>query len=107
LGANNASSGTLSDSYSTGAVSDTQKSTLGGVVGADNNTGEFSDAYWDIDTSGISNPAQGAGNVPNDSGITGLTTSQFTAGLPSGFSSFIWGESPSINNGYPYLLALP
>jgi hypothetical protein len=58
-------------------------------------------------TSGITNPSQGAGNVSNQPHITGLTTAQFQAGLPTGFDPTTWGEDPSINGGLPYLLALP
>ncbi len=57
-----------------------------------------------MDTSGISDPAQGAGNVQNDPGITVLTTQQFTSGLPTGFSPLIWKEKAGINSGYPWLI---
>jgi hypothetical protein len=69
--------------------------------------GKFASDYWNINTSGISNKSQGAGNFPNDPGIVGLTTTQLQSGLPSGFSATVWGQSASINNGFPYLLALP
>jgi hypothetical protein len=83
-------------------------SSLGGLVGYDGSTaGSINDTYWDTDTSGISNLSQGAGNISNDPGITGLTTSQFQSGLPTGFNSSIWGENGTINDGFPYLLALP
>jgi hypothetical protein len=99
--------GTISNSYSTGAVEGASGSTVGGFMGRDAETGGATNSYWDTTTSGITNPAQGAGNVNNDPGITGLTTAQLQAGLPSGFDPTIWGESPSINDGLPYLLALP
>ncbi|HLY07360.1 MAG TPA: GLUG motif-containing protein [Rhizomicrobium sp.] len=77
----------------------------GGFVGYDDSkTGGFSDAYWDTDTSGITSLSQGAGNISNDPGITGLTTEQFQSGLPSGFDPKIWAEDSSINNGFPYLI---
>ncbi|MEI9932852.1 MAG: hypothetical protein WDM89_20525 [Rhizomicrobium sp.] len=60
--------------------------------------------YWDLDTSGISNPAQGAGNQASDPGITGLTTAQFQSGLPAGFDPGIWKQNAKLNNGYPYLI---
>jgi len=78
---------------------------VGGFVG--NLLGSTTKDYWDTDTSGITNLAQGAGNVSNAPGITGLTTAQFQAGLPAGFSSTIWGESSDKNGGFPYLLDLP
>jgi hypothetical protein len=40
-------------------------------------------------------------------GITGETTAQLQAGLPAGFDPTIWAESPSINNGLPYLINNP
>jgi hypothetical protein len=93
--------------YSTGAVSGGSGATLGGLLGSDVPDSSISDAYWDLDTSGISNPAQGAGNIANDHGITGLTDAQLKSGLPGGFDPATWGQSADINNGYPYLIANP
>jgi hypothetical protein len=93
-------------SYSTGAVSGRSGSLVGGLVGNSGNE-VFFDDYWDMTTSGITNPSQGAGNVSNQPHITGLTTAQFQSSLPAGFDSTIWGEDPSINGGLPYLLASP
>jgi hypothetical protein len=100
--------GNFSASYSTGEVSG--GGSLGGAVGYDDSEDFFegpSDLYWDLDTSGISNPDQGAGNIPDDPGITGLTDAQLKSGLPLGFDPTIWAQSPSINNGYPYLRLNP
>jgi hypothetical protein len=91
--------------YSTGAVGGLS---TGGLIGIDtSDAGSLNDTYWDTDTSGISNPSQGAGNIANDPGITGLTDAQLKSALPAGFDPAIWGQSPTINNGYPYLLANP
>ena len=99
---------TISQSYATGAVTGRTKSTIGGFVGADDSDGSgITFSYWDTDTSGITNLSQGAGNIPNDPGITGLTTAQFQAGLPPGFDPSIWAESANINGGLPYLIANP
>jgi hypothetical protein len=76
----------------------------GGVIGTA--YGTFGNTYWDLDTSGIGNPSQGAANSANYPGITGLTDAQLKSGLPAGFDSSVWGESAGINNGLPYLLAL-
>jgi hypothetical protein len=76
---------------------------VGGFIGFDYTDGDIY-LYWDTGTSGQS---QGAGNITNDPSITGLTTSQFQSGLPSGFSPSIWGEIGNVNDGFPYLLALP
>jgi hypothetical protein len=81
---------------------------IGGLIGLDQSpSGSLSDTYWDTDTSGITNPDQGAGSPLNDPGITGLTTEQLQSGLPAGFDPSIWGENANINNGLPYLLANP
>ena len=60
-------------------------------------------SYWDTTTS---RTGKGVGQG-NDSGVTGLTTQQFKASLPSGFDPTIWAESPKINKGFPYLIANP
>jgi hypothetical protein len=96
--------GTITDSYSTGAPVGGAGSVVGGFIGEDNGKNGFNDVYWDTDTSGMS---QGAGNIPNDPGITGLTTAQLQSGLPAGFDPKIWAENPNINNGLPYLIADP
>jgi hypothetical protein len=97
----------LTQTYSTGLVSG-DPGRAGGFIGQDVQYGSTPVYnYWDLDTSGFSDPANGAGNVANDPGMTGLTTAQLQSSLPSGFDPAIWGQSPSINNGLPYLLALP
>ena len=105
---NNAATGNQSSSilrsYARGAVSGAAP---GGVIGADAGTNAHANVYWDLKTSGISNPAQGAGNIPNDPGITGLTHAQMKAALPAGFDPLVWGQNAAINHGYPYLLANP
>ncbi|HEY5237120.1 MAG TPA: hypothetical protein VIJ62_01965 [Rhizomicrobium sp.] len=96
------------DSYSKGAVIGGAGSIVGGLIGEDDSTsGNFSDSYWDTTTSGITNSRQGAGNIANDPGITGLTTVQLQSGLPAGFDPSIWDENPSINGGLPYLRGNP
>ena len=74
-------------------------------VSDDNQT--IGNSYWDLDTSGISDPSQGAGSPANDPGITGLTSAQLQSGLPSGFDPAVWARSPRINNGFPYLINNP
>jgi hypothetical protein len=93
--------GTVSSSYSTGGVSGGQRSAVGGFAGV--NLGALSNDYWDTTTSGTNvGVASGSGT-----GVTGQTTTQLQTGLPSGFGPAIWAESPSINNGLPYLIANP
>ncbi|MGA9794938.1 MAG: GLUG motif-containing protein [Rhizomicrobium sp.] len=98
--------GLIEDSYSTGSVTGGSQSYIGGLIGFDNSGGNIENAYWDTTTSGIANAADGAGNVTNDSGITGLTTAQLRASLPAGFSSSYWSQSASVNGGLPYLTSL-
>jgi len=99
---------TISFSYSTGAVSGNTESYIGGLIGYDQSpSGSLTDTYWDTDMSGITNLNQGAGNIADDPGITGLTTVQFQSGLPAGFDLKIWAESAKIDDGFPYLLANP
>jgi len=97
----------ISYSYSSGAVTGSG-ATLGGLIGGDaSSAGSLVDNYWDTTTSGITNLSQGAGNVANDPGITGLSTKQLQAELPKGFSKTIWKESKKLNGGLPYLISNP
>jgi hypothetical protein len=100
--------GTIASSYSTGLVTtDGIESFVGGLLGNDIRSPDMNTTYWDLDTSGISDPSDGAGDIKNDPGITGLTDTQLKSGLPDGFDPAIWGQSANINSGYPYLLANP
>ena len=104
LGYNN---GTVQKSYSAGLVS-SNATYAGGFTGYDNaNAGSLRKTYWDTTTSGIDNLSQGAGNVPNDPGITGESNDQLQSALPKGFSPKIWGLKANVNGGLPYLLANP
>jgi hypothetical protein len=97
---------TVIESYGTGALAD---SGAGGLIGIENDGAEYNylHNYWDLDTTGIANPAQGVGNVPNAPGIKGLGDARLRSRLPKGFNTGAWGHSKDINNGYPYLLANP
>jgi hypothetical protein len=98
--------GSMVSSYSTGSVTGQAGSYLGGVIGYDQSSArELTNTYWDTATSGITNLSQGAGNVPNDPGIEGLSSTQLQSGLPQGFRHEIWKEKVNINNGFPYLIA--
>jgi filamentous hemagglutinin family protein len=84
----------VNQTYAIGAVSGqlTLPPTTGGLIGF--NGGPVTASYWNIQTTG--QPMSPAG--------TGVTTTQLTGGLPSGFDPTVWGTNPNINNGYPYLL---
>jgi hypothetical protein len=101
--------GTISTSYASGPVeTDPDSEFSGGFTGVANiNYSQIAEAYWDLDTSGISNPHQGAGEPLDDPGITGLTDAQLKSALPAGFDPNVWSQSAGINNGWPYLLANP
>jgi hypothetical protein len=90
-------------SYATGAVTGGSGTDIGGLIGEDAAPPAITAAYWDLDTSGISDPSRGAGNVANDPGITGLSDTQLKAQLPSGFDKNVWQQKANINSGYPYL----
>jgi hypothetical protein len=102
-----ANTGTISQSYSTGQVTGGTLATVGGFVGTDVLLGlDISSSYFDTTTSGKS-ATHGAGSIASDPGITGLTDAALKATLPSGFSVVYWGQNGAVQNGMPYLLALP
>jgi len=102
----------IAEVYAVGAIDPGTSTDVGGVIG-ENVCRRGCDhvharaGYWDLDTTGITDPAQGVGNVPNAKGVSGLTDAQLKSGLPLGFDPNVWGQDPNINNGYPYLLANP
>jgi len=98
--------GTIAASYSTGQVTSLSTFKVGGLVGYDKNAG-IADGYWDTDTSGIADLSRGAGSPLNDQGIAGLTTKQLRSGLPPGFAASVWRQNKHLNDGLPYLVALP
>ncbi|HSC19339.1 MAG TPA: hypothetical protein VLC74_10525 [Rhizomicrobium sp.] len=98
--------GIVRSAYAAGKIGNSRngRAVFGGVVGDDEAAPKSIKAgYWDLDK-GISNPSQGAGNIPNDPGIEGLTTAQLQSGLPQGFDPKIWAQQPGKNGGFPYLI---
>jgi hypothetical protein len=88
----------LEISYSSGAVSGPSSATIGGLVGyVTPSSAAIYSVYWDTTTSGTTQSAVG----------TGLTTTQLQSGLPAGFSSQTWTETPGAYNGLPYLRYVP
>jgi hypothetical protein len=92
----------LWNSYSLSMI-DSHYDGTGGLIGY-NDRGAVQNDYWDLDTSGQSDACGGGTGC---AGAIGLTDTQMKSGLPNGFDPKIWGQSPNINNGYPYLLANP
>jgi hypothetical protein len=95
----------ISSSYATGAVNGTKWG--GGLIGYGGFGSKVKHTFWDMTTSGITDPSQGAGNIANDPGIKGLSDKKLKSGLPSGFDPKIWNEDSTINNGLPYLINNP
>jgi hypothetical protein len=91
----------LDSAYSIGKPSGS--GAAGGSVGKKSQHGTITSVYWDISTSKLS---QACGKGHCDA-IIGLSDKQLTSGLPAGFDPNFWGQSPNINNGYPYLLGNP
>lgn len=101
-------SSNLYQSYAIGAVSMNRKGYLGGVIGYDNSpAGSNNLGLWDFDTTGVTNANQGAGNVFNDPGLKGYPEMNFRKAAMRKLDHSVWAQSPSINNGYPYLIANP
>ena len=97
----------VSNVYSTGSVSVSTSSVYEGALVGYNGGGTWTNGYWDKTTSGLSNAA--GNNFPLTSGVTGYTTAQLQAGLPSGFSTSIWAIIPAqgaTTYTYPFLQAL-
>ncbi len=93
---------TIAQTYAVGLVTAGSGSTVGGLVGNDQaKDGTITSSYWDMGTTGITNPSQGEGNVPNDSGITGDDTGTLQSALSAGFDSTVWAIVPGVS--YPYL----
>lgn len=78
----------------------------GSVVGFDGSSSTFQSTYWATDSS-RHNPKAAAGNKAQLAGASGVTEAALKSGLPAGFDPTIWGQSATINSGYPYLLANP
>ncbi len=96
---------TIGTSYSTGKAGGGRNN--GGLIGAVSFSALLSDAYWDLDTSGIADPAKGIGNIADYPGATGLTTAQLQSQVPTGFDPSVWAGRAGINDGLPYLIANP
>jgi hypothetical protein len=103
LGINDGTSFTdVQNSYSTGTAVAGAGAYAGGFSGSGGGTN--TNNYWNTTTSANSVASE---NPYGDSVATGLTTSQFQSGLPSGFSPGIWAENSAINGGLPYLIDNP
>ena len=91
----------ISQSYAFGIVDGGVADRTGGLVGYDYSSFGITSSYWDLATSGITSTSRGDGNVTNDSGITGKSTAQLQATLPTGFNGAVWSIVPGVS--FPYL----
>jgi hypothetical protein len=91
--------------YSLGQVTLNAKKFFGGVIGMDGSS-KNETVYWDLDTSGINNRYQGAGDVAGDKGLKGLSDRKFRYGTLLHHLGTAWAQT-GINNGYPYLITNP
>jgi filamentous hemagglutinin family protein len=92
---------TITRSYATGPIFAGTGSYVGGLVGFDQtDAGAITSSYWNTQTTGVSESSQGTGNLPNEPGVTGMTTTQLQSALPSGFSGSVWA---TVNTAtFPY-----
>jgi hypothetical protein len=93
--------GRVERSYSTGLVTGTGSTNVGGLIGnnvvpGQGNNGVIVDSFWDTQTSGQANSAGGTGKTTSEM----KTKSTFEALWD--FSG-TWAISSSVNDGYPYL----
>ena len=58
--------------------------------------------YWDSTRAGTTAIGTGSANA----NVKGKTSAQLQAGLPTGLTSPIWGESATTNDGLPYLIGI-
>lgn len=109
VGVNGAGS-TVTNSYSSGAVSGGNSVSMGAAIG-DNGTAVTS-VYYRQDTGGVNDGLPGIKAGPQTGGTTALTSAQMTD--KSNFIGFdttssplpVWGNAGGVNNGYPVLCAL-
>jgi hypothetical protein len=94
---------TLGATYATGAIRGVAGDRIGGVAGSTRlpNLRLIATNYWNRTTTGVTR-----GTGVGVRGFVGLTSAQLKARLPSGFNPAIWGQSPNVNEGFPFLKAL-
>jgi hypothetical protein len=97
---------TISHSYAAGTVSGGHANQTGGFAGVF--YGTLTGNFWDVTTGGAV-PKHGIGKCHGTGCTTtvGLTTTELQSGLPAGFDPSVWGSNPTVNGGFPYLLANP
>jgi len=92
--------GTLTNCYAIGNVTGSG-SYIGGIAGGNSIS---TNCYWDTLTTGCTSGYGVNSNTFSGSGLT--TTEMHQSSSYSGWNfSTVWSISPSINNGYPYLMA--
>ncbi|MDT7864527.1 MAG: GLUG motif-containing protein [Thermoproteota archaeon] len=111
----NKGGGRVSNCYSTGPVKGNKN--VGGLIGF--NFGTVSNSFWDIETSGLKTSAGGTGKTTSEmKNVRTYTDVGWSKGLESPWdfvgnpyddkgNEDIWDINPNINDGYPYLTAIP
>jgi transcription termination factor NusB len=111
----NKGGGRVSNCYSTGPVKGNKN--FGGLIGF--NFGTVSNSFWDIETSGLKTSAGGTGKTTSEmKNVRTYTDVGWSKGLESPWdfvgnpyddkgNEDIWDINPNINDGYPYLTAIP
>ena len=98
---------TLSNSYSTGAVSGAGH--IGGLIGSNNaSTTTISNSFWDTQTSGQATSAAGTGRTTAEmkelcTFVDGSEASWDFMSETNNGTDDIWGMNSAENNGYPFL----
>lgn len=96
IGFDTAGLGAVSRAYAAGGTSG--GFFTGGLTGR-GAAAPYINVYWDLATTGQTVSSGLGGPVG-----TGISDAQLLSGLPTGFSSSVWGSSPTVNLGYPFLL---
>jgi transcription termination factor NusB len=107
--------GEVSNCYSTGPVKGDKNA--GGLIGW--NWRKVSNSFWDLETSGLKTSAGGTGKTTSEmKNVRTYTDVGWSKGLESPWdfvgnpyddkgNEDIWDINPTINDGYPYLTAIP
>lgn len=94
--------GTISNSYSTGAISVLGGYYIGGLTGL--NSGTVTNSFWDIQTSGMATSTAGIGKTTEEMKAyeTFFNASWDFRGETTNGVDDIWNIGNSTNDGYPY-----
>mgnify|MGYP000134798505 CR=1 FL=1 len=95
--------GSVTNSYATGATQG--NGNVGGLLG-DSSSVVVTEAFWDIETSGLASSDGGTGKTTLEMKSLSTFSDAGWAITESCSSSSTWGICTEVNSGYPYLSAL-